>query len=234
MFTENNKTMQCGFGSTNAVEFNSVKAELEDRNMSLVGIMKTKFGVVAFGDSKSSYFYDETRRPSQRVTTVQKVFKKNNLLLVTWGDNEVRLKKGSIISLSELINAVLTKLDNPTSFCECFQNKLLQLQADKEQYFNFYIAYKDPEGDYCITRQTISKYEIQRSLFTYQYGMYWAGHGGFAATGMPINNEWSISEAKTVATFFVESAIKLAEICEGETAPIGGPVQIETLPHSNL
>lgn len=32
-----------------------------------------------------------------------------------------------------------------------------------------------------------------------------------------------------VAKIFVESAIKLAEAAEGNVAPIGGPVQLETL-----
>lgn len=207
----------------------SNNAKKEDNKMSIVGMIKTKGGIVAFGDSKSSMLYDDIRMPYTYMPITKKVFASSRLIIVTWGSNEYIPDMSGNRPLEAAIDEIIQISESPSDFAQKFKSFLFNKRADKNITYHFYIGWKDSEGDYCISEYAISSLRSDLIVLNYNDSFCWAGHDLFIASKIRCNPSWTLEQMCDVAKIFVESAIKLAEAAEGNVAPIGGPVQLETL-----
>lgn len=116
-------------------EYNSIKKGYEENNMSFVGLIICKDGIVGFGDSKfsilsanSNFTYEDKRRKDNR-----KIFKNENFILATYGNNII-----DNCYIEELISEHLTTNINPNNF---FQK--LKRRIDNSLTYNFIIGFKE-------------------------------------------------------------------------------------------
>lgn len=136
----------------------------EKTNMSFVGIKVCKDGLVAFGDSKSSK-YDTFNNLclDKDNETVQKVFKTENFLLVTFGTNIIPGRKE--MKIEDWINSNIHDFHAPHEFFQEFLNFLVYERKCLFDY-HFIIGAKDKNGYY------IQSFDIQNQKLSCSFRFY--------------------------------------------------------------
>lgn len=193
----------------------------EDKNLSLVGLLICKDGIVGIGDYKSTKsFYGGIKYKENRKT--QKIFVNNKFIMATIGTNIID-KDGSREKLEDFINRTLDDDMDYRYFFNHFAN-----YANNANY-NFFIGTKLLSGEYVLYEIKCSKGKIE------EYPIFdnpvFAGDSSYyeILKYIPINySEMNVEEAsaklKSVFIKLIDLKNESTEYCsvglEGETEPL--------------
>lgn len=83
----------------------------EDKNMSFVGVQLTKYGILAFGDTKSTHCSPLGNLKKEEGRTVQKVFMGEKYVLTTHGANQFSLQEKEIVKTYNLEDYLAEKIE---------------------------------------------------------------------------------------------------------------------------
>ena len=146
----------------------TIRKEMD--NMSFVGIFNTMNGLIAFGDCKATrIFNDGHLEKDTKRGTIQKVFKNNKFIVVTYGNNE-------LFSLSRLQNMedyFSEHLTPDILYDDFFRELSFKLSYDKPEHhsgiYHFIVGAKDTDDRYYICQVIIDaksgKLEISEKDF---------------------------------------------------------------------
>ncbi|MBQ7245799.1 MAG: hypothetical protein IJS33_02640 [Firmicutes bacterium] len=231
MFTENNKTIQCGFGSTNVVESNQIQQNshmvLEDMSMSLCGILKCQAGIVAFGDSKNTIIHKGIPKINPLNPTIQKVFRFDNYLLAMTGPNQF-VKNDMVIKADTLIDELSTQQDFSNNYKSCISAlaNTIQPSLSSNEKVLIGIGYKVPE--YGIVLFEITRSNVERFDFPNKYGFKVFGASDLIFPANGCENFTTIDEAVRFVSDYMDHILSLGDMLL-QYNPAGSPISIETL-----
>lgn len=196
----------------------------DEIKMSFVGIMKSHFGLVAFGDSQSTRFDIAGNPYRDEMRQVKKVFKANSFLLVTYGTNTV-IRDDKEVPLEDIMNFLLEKQETSLEeFLKRLNKEFLESYAYGREY-HFIFGKKD-DKEYTLNTADLSKEGIT-------YGKYLLESCIFCKTSMAVDNmvincHWSIEKMKSAAEIWCQSVIDMGDTFL-EYNPVGKPIIIESL-----
>lgn len=195
----------------------------DEKMMSFVGIMKSHFGLVAFGDSKSSCFDVAGHPYEDKNREVKKVFKSNDFLLVSYGTNTV-VRDNKEMYLEDLITSLFEDSKNFECFIKELNRELVQSYYYGKEYHFIYGLKND--NNYIINTIDMKKDETI-------YGHYLSNSCIFCKTlmtveSMTINCNWSIEKMESAAKIWCKSVIEMGNTFL-EYNPVGEPIVIESL-----
>ena len=199
-------------------------------NMSFVGILKNKNGLVAFADRKSSYQIGNIFYPAGYTT---KAYKGHNFLFVTYGQNEVNTTGGIAIPLQKVIEKVNPDIfSDYRNFFENLHQELSRLNAffHTAQY-NFIVGYKHvfQYNDELFDGYALASCVITRNGLQYTASNHSALYGGdlqFLPQVTDVLPDWSLEEMEDYAAHLVNDSIYYSSKLFGKNASIGGEPDI--------
>lgn len=152
--------------------YNNLQKESENKHMSLVGIIKTKNGIVAFADTKST-LYDVNGGPKEENNRiVKKMFINPKFIITTYGNNKC-IENNSWVPLETLINKIIKKEYNSVSdFLDSLNEMLKKTYAtDNNIVYNFIVSEKDADDDFYVADFTLSKSGCRLNNINYNYAV---------------------------------------------------------------
>ena len=218
--------------STPTVCYNEKKTK-GDYSMSLVGIMKNKNGMVAFGDEKSSFMVGSipyTAKPAK----VQKVFQGKDFLFVAHGPNQIPGRPN--LNLEDIIKEVGP--ENYSDYKEFFQRlweRISETNALHYVTYHFIVGYPDRyifegkrNGNYGISNCNFDKYQVNYTNSYYQDDVIIAGEERFEPQFIQVRQDWTLEEMKAYCEKLVESSIFFSTMTFKENSVIDGKPVIKT------
>lgn len=200
--------------------------------MSLVGIMKNKNGIVAFGEEQSIYQVGGQNYPKGKV---KKVFSGGNFLFVSYGNNEVFLPN-EIIPLEEVIQKMRPeKFDCYFTFFEKLHSYLRRKKALDTMEYHFILG-TPYEFDY--NSKHYQQYLLMDCLLNHTGVDYYsrtheniliAGCEEFLPRTVFVQEFWTLDKMEQYAKMLVEDSVKYAQLIYGENSPIGGKANITSI-----
>lgn len=212
---------------------------MEGPIMSLVGIMKNKHGIVAFGDEKSTDLVHGIPFKGEP-ENVKKVYRGGNFLFVTYGHNTVSVPQR--IPLQKFIEEINPmQYDDWTEFFHVLWNELFQTGSLFHRQFNFIVGFPDTTiykgeriGDYAIYDCIINRYQPNFLPNSFEDSICTAGEQRFLPKNLEIRGDWSLQEMELFGRKLVETSIFYSEMICKENSVIGGNAVVESFVDDTL
>ena len=215
------------------------KKNMEESKMSLVGIMKNKHGIVAFGDEKSTDLVHGIPFKGEP-EKVKKVYRGGNFLFVTYGYNTVLFPQSR--PLQKFIEDIEPlKYDDYQMFFQALWESLFKTGILFAQQFDFIVGFPDTTvfngeriGDYAIYSCILNRYQPNFIPESFDDTICTAGEQNFLPRSLEIRGDWSLKEMEMYARKLVETSIFFSEMICKENSVIGGKAVIESFADSTL
>lgn len=206
------------------------------KDMSFVGMHITNEGIIAFADSKVSLLFEDGRVVEDiKRGKIQKVFKNNNFILVTHGNNEIFSSKDKM-NIEDYINNKMTDSMTYEDFINNFYKDVLNNKPEyNDGIYYFIIGTKNNNNQYCLYNIKIN---IHEDINTEKFPMPQPIYQGFVVGGnqtyintyqaQSFYHDININEYSSHIKKVVESIIQL-ENCFNRYKynSVGLPVNIE-------
>lgn len=122
------------------------------KDMSFVGMHIMKDGIIAFADSKATINHENSfKMEDVKRSPIQKIFKNNKFILVTYGNNEIFSSKNKM-NIEDYIVNNMTKDVSYEDFIKTFYQKVKKNPPDyNDGIYYFIIGSKDEDGKYYLS-----------------------------------------------------------------------------------
>lgn len=198
-----------------------------EESMSLVGIMQTDNGLIAFGDSKGTVHDSQNNCYEDKNRTVQKVFVGKNFLLTTFGNNTC-IVDDKKVNLEDVLKMLLVKCNADISLFFLRLNE--KIKNTYEIYpnlsYSFIVGCRNDEEKY-IQEVELSKDNIKYNEKIYTTNMIHCITPCCPNHLTPLQT-WSLEESIKYAELLVQNTIQLGDIFLAYN-PVGGDIYIATM-----
>lgn len=148
-------------------------------HMSFVGLHNTREGIIGFADSKATLtFADGHYEEDIYRGKIRKIFKNNQFIFVTHGNNEVFSSKNRQNIEDYIEESLKPDTDYKTFFTILFDKLVIDKPEYNDGQYHFIIGSKDDNGRYFIQRLDISlnsELNMKYSEKDYDYNAYYSG-----------------------------------------------------------
>lgn len=114
-----------------SLPYNNEEKNKEDTNMSFVGVQLTQYGILAFGDTKSTRISPLGNFKEEEGRNVQKVFVGEKYILTAYGTNQFSLQEKEIVKVYNLENYLAERIEG-NSYLDMFSNLTETICSYKE------------------------------------------------------------------------------------------------------
>ena len=201
-------------------------------HMSFVGMHIMRDGIIAFADSKATLSFKSGRKVEDiQRGPIQKIFKNNQFILVTHGNNEIFSEKNKM-NIEDYINNKMIDNVSYEDFLHDFYQDITNCQTDyNDGLYQFIIGSKNENGKYFLLRCTVQQGEyIKFSSKNFGKSVLYGGEQSFCKMYeiqqfyYDIDIHKYASMLKTFLEKIVEAKDPFSEI---EYNPVGLPINIE-------
>lgn len=194
------------------MEGNSKILRKDGKNMSFVGIHNTNEGLIAFADSKVTLKYENGfMMEDKKRGLINKVFKNNQFIFVTYGNNELFSEKYK----TNIEDYIQEHLIDDMGYLEFFEEMNEKIQENPANYhdgeYHFIIGSKDQNNHYYIVRCQIKQgSQINYYDKTYDKKIYTGGDEFYTHLyeGQVFLNDADIHKYSQMIQNFIEDIIK--------------------------
>lgn len=201
-------------------------------HMSFVGMHITDDGIIAFADSKATLSFESGRKTEDcKRGHIQKLFKNNQFILVTYGNNEIFSEEDKT-NIEDYISQKMINDISYEEFINVFYQDITNNKADyNDGIYQFIIGSKDENERYYLLRCTVEqgKY-IQFSSKSFGKAVFYGGEESYCQmyATQQFYNDINIHKYALMLKLFLEKMIEAKDaFSEIEYNPVGLPINIE-------
>lgn len=200
--------------------------------MSFVGMHIMQDGIIAFADSKATLSFETGRRVEDyKRGPIQKIFKNNQFILATHGNNEIFSEEYKM----NIENYINNKMANNVTYEDFIHNFYQDISNCKAEYndgkYNFIIGSKDKTGKYFLLRCTVQQGEyVQFSSKTFGQSVLYGSEKSFCKMYevQQFYHDIDIYQYASMIKTFLEKMIEAKDaFSKIEYNPVGLPINIE-------